>query len=183
MSLEREAWSEDHVQPTLVGLRADYPGYTDNELYAIWCRDHNLIPTDHEGKVLVEEWQAHATHDGRHVQDGGFRMSRPLYGRARKAVKGSSKPAVVRRKKSEIEAARAMPTSRRGGPSERALSLAVRYDEAADLLDGLRPHYHQLVRVRMQLQDFGPAILAELAMSDFEAAEMLRELKLHGSEG
>lgn len=183
MSVERQDWSEDRYKITLEGLRKDYPGYTDNELYAIWCRDYGLIPVDHEGKVMIDQWQAHATHDGRHVAEGGFRVSRPLYGRARKASKGNAKPAVIRRKKAEIEAARALPgTPSRGGPSERALSLAVRYDQAAALLDRVRPHYHEMVRSKMQLEDFGPAILAELAKSDFEAAEMLRELGLVGNE-
>lgn len=183
MSVERQDWSEDQYQSTLSNLRNDYPGYTDNELYAIWCRDFGLIPVDHEGKVMMDQWQAHAVHDGRHVAEDGFRVSRPLYGRARKAKKGTAKPAVVRRKKAEIEAARAMPGSpSRGGPSERALSLAVRYDQAADLLHRVRPHYHEMVRSKMQLADYGPAILTELAKSDFEAAEMLRELGLVNSE-
>jgi hypothetical protein len=175
---ERADWDQEQVASTLEALRADYPGYTDNELYAIWCRDRDLIPVDLEGKVLVEEWQAHATHDGRHVQYGGFRMSRPLFGRARKAVRGAAKPAVVRRKREEIEAAEAMKGTRRGGPSERALSLAIRYDEADALLEEARPTFHQAARLKARLAEFGPAILAELARADFDTAELLRELGL-----
>lgn len=176
-----EAWSENHVQETLHALREDYPNYTDNELYAIWCRDQSLIPIDHTGKVLIEEWQLHASHDGRHVLDEGFKISRPLYGRALKAEKGVAKASYKRRTKAEMNAERgSAPSGGRSGMSEQAMALAVRFDEAKSRLDAVRPQFRELEMFRMQMEDFGPAILQELGRGDMEAQEILARLDLLG---
>ncbi len=181
-----EAWSKDQVQATLSALREDYPNYTDNELYAIWCRDQGLIPVDHTGKVLMEEWQLHASHDGRHVLPEGFKVSRPLYGRALKAEKGVAKASYKRRTKAEMEESRGFsfssstPTVRRGGLSEQAMSIALRFDEAQRLLNSARPMFREMEMFRMRMKEFGPAVLGELAHSDMEAHEMLQRLGLLG---
>jgi len=182
-----ETWSEEHYSSTLTSLKEDYPGYTDNELYAIWCRDHNLIPTDHlDGKVLIDQWQIHATHDGRHVSADGFKISRPLYGRALKAAKGVSKPTYQRRKKAEILAERGMVNPNAGsfggaGISEQAMSLALRFDEAKRRVNEVREAYRQLEMFRIRMQEMGPAVIAELAASDMEAGELLESLGLLGN--
>lgn len=181
-----ETWSEEHYSSTLTNLRADYPGYTDNELYAIWCRDNGVIPTDNiDGKVLLDQWQIHATHDGRHVAEDGFKISRPLYGRALKAAKGVSKPTYQRRKKAEIVAEREATGNGFGfggsGVSEQGMSLALRFDEAKRKLNEVRESYRQLEMFRMRMQDMGPAVIAELASSDMEAGEMLESLGLLGN--
>ncbi|MGB0952496.1 MAG: hypothetical protein ACPG31_04685 [Planctomycetota bacterium] len=171
-----EAWSEDQVQDTLSALRANY---TDNELYAIWCRDQSLIPADHTGKVLMEEWQLHASHDGRHVIQDGFKVSRPLYGRALKAEKGVAKASYKRRTKAEMNADRSTPSSGGGsGISEQAMSLAVRFDQAKGMLDAVRPQFRELEMFRLRMEDFGPAILQELGRGDMEAQEILHRLGL-----
>ena len=66
-------------------LRKDYPGYTDNELYAIWCHVQGKIPVDAEGKVILDQWMIHAEEDGKYFDGGPFRVSRALSGRAKKA--------------------------------------------------------------------------------------------------
>jgi len=182
-----ETWSAENYSATLTSLREDYPGYTDNELYAIWCRDNNLIPLDNiDGKVLLDQWQIHATHDGRHVTADGFKVSRPLYGRALKAAKGVLKPTYKRRKKSEILAERGQVNPNAGsfggaGISEQAMSLALRFDEAKRKLNEMREPYRQLEMFRIRMHDMGKAIIAELAAGDMEAGEMLESLGLLGS--
>ncbi len=181
-----ETWSADNYSATLTSLRDDYPGYTDNELYAIWCRDGDLIPVDNiDGKVLLDQWQIHATHDGRHVCQDGFKVSRPLYGRALKAEKGVTKPTYQRRKKAEILAEREASGSGFGfggtGVSEQGMSLALRFDEAKRKLNEVREPYRQLEMFRMRMLDMGPAVLAELAAGDMEAGDMLESLGLLGN--
>lgn len=175
-----EAWAENQVQQTLSALREDYPNYTDNELYAIWCRDQQLIPIDHTGKVLIEEWQAHASHDGRFVLDEGFKVSRPLYGRALKAEKGVAKASYKRRTKAEMEAERNTGDAGGGGLSEQAMALAARFDEAKRMLDTVRPQFRDLEMFRLRMEDFGPAILQELGHGDMEAQEILQRSGLLG---
>jgi hypothetical protein len=173
-----EAWSKNQVEATLNALRADYPNYTDNELYAIWCRDQELIPVDHTGKVLMEEWQLHASHDGRNVLDEGFKVSRPLYGRALKAEKGVAKASYKRRTKAEIEAERQSPVEGDSGLSDAAMSLAVRFDRAKMMLDMVRPQFREMEMFRMRMADFSPAILQELARADEEAQEILHRFAM-----
>lgn len=175
-------WAEDNYVTTLLALREDYPGYTDNELYAIWCRDNNLIPLDPlDGKVLIDQWQIHATHDGRHVLQDGFKVSRPLYGRALKAEKGVQKPTYKRRTRAEVQADREASgsmSSARAGFSEQAKSLAARFDEAKRRLDGVREAYRQLEMFRMRMQEIGDSVMMELASTDMEAREILENLSL-----
>ncbi|MHC4824833.1 MAG: hypothetical protein ACYTEP_12605 [Planctomycetota bacterium] len=174
-----EAWSEDQFQDTLAALRGDYPNYTDNELYAIWCRDQDLIPVDPmDGKVLIDQWQIHAAHDGRHIGEEGFKVSRPLYGRALKAEKGMAKASYKRRTKKEMEGETDSGGGRFGGVSEQGMALALRFDEAKRQLDASREAFRQLEMLRMRLVEFSPAILAELARSDMEAQELLKQLGL-----
>lgn len=162
---------------TLATLREDYPNYTDNELYAIWCRDHDLIPVDPmDGKVLIDQWQIHAAHDGRHLSADGFKVSRPLYGRALKAEKGMAKASYKRRTKKEVEADEG--GGRFGGVSEQGMALALRFDEAKRHLDASREAFRRLEILRANLEDFSPAILAELSRSDREAQEMIQRLQL-----
>jgi hypothetical protein len=179
-----ETWSEEHYVSTLTALREDFPNYTDNELYAIWCRDHDLIPLDPlDGKVLIDQWQIHAAHDGRHVSEEGFKISRPLYGRALKAEKGVPKPTYTRRKKAEIEADRAGKggTPSRAGLSEQAMSLALRFDEARRRVDGVRESFRRMEMFRAEMEEAGPAIIGELAATDMETREMLERLGLYGN--
>lgn len=182
-----ETWSKDNCSSTITSLKEDYPGYTVNELYAIWCRDQNLIPTDNiDGKVLIDQWQIHATHDGRNVSEEGFKVSRPLYGRALKASKGVEKPTYQRRKKAEILADRGSFNPNAGnfggaGISEQAMSLALRFDEAKRKVNEVREAYRQLEMFRIHMQDMGKSVLMEIASSDMEAHEMLESLGLLNS--
>ena len=176
-----EAWSEDQFPGTLTALREDYPNYTDNELYAIWCRDHDLIPIDAmDGKVLIDQWQVHAAHDGRHFHADGFKVSRPLYGRALKAEKGTAKASYKRRTKKEMQSGSDESGGRFGGVSEQGMALALQFDEAKRRLDTARDAFRQLEMLRMHLEDYSPAILAELARADMESQEMLKQLGLLG---
>lgn len=182
-----ETWSKENCSSTLTSLEEDYPGYTVNELYAIWCRDHDLIPTDNiDGKVLIDQWQIHATHDGRNVSEEGFKVSRPLYGRALKASKGTEKPTYQRRKKAEILAERDSANPNAGsfggaGISEQAMSLALRFDEAKRKVNEVREAYRQLEMFRINMQGMGKSVLMEIAASDMEAHEMLESLGLFNS--
>ncbi|MFK5955295.1 MAG: hypothetical protein QM477_02505 [Planctomycetota bacterium] len=185
-----ETWSEENCSSTLKRLRNDYPNYTDNEHYAIWCHEQGLIPSDHTGKVLMEEWQLHASHDGRHALPEGFKVSRPLYGRALKAEKGVAKPSYKRRTKVEMEKTGSQPsTSYRGsgisraGLSDQAMALALRFDEARRRIDEARDAFRQLEMLRMRMEDFGPALLHELSRTDMEAHEMLSRLGLLSANG
>lgn len=179
-----ETWSEENHSSTLDRLRNDYPNYTDNEHYAIWCHEQNLIPSDHMGKVLMEEWQLHASHDGRHALPEGFKVSRPLYGRAMKAEKGVAKPSYKRRTKVEMSETESDSTSYRGsgisraGLSDQAMALGLRFDEARRRIDEARDAFRQLEMLRMRMEDFGPALLHELSRTDMEANEMLSRLGL-----
>lgn len=182
-----ETWSKENYSSTLTSLREDYLGYTDNELYAIWCRDQKLIPIDNiDGKVLLDQWQIHATHDGRHAKVDGFKVSRPLYGRALKAAKGTSKPTYVRRKKVEMQAVRGQQNPNAGsfggaGISEQAMSLASRFDEAKRKVNEVREPFRQLEMFRMRMQDMGKTVLAEIASTDMEAREIFDSLGLLGA--
>lgn len=187
-----ETWSEENYSSTLDRLRNDYPNYTDNEHYAIWCHEQGLIPSDHHGKVLMEEWQLHASHDGRHALPEGFKVSRPLYGRAMKAEKGVAKPSYKRRTKVEMADTPDDATAYRGSGisrsslSDQAMALGLRFDEARRRIDEARDAFRQLEMLRMRMEDFGPALLLELSRTDMEAHEMLARLGLlhpTGQEG
>lgn len=175
----RDAWSEQQSKTTLGQLRKDYPRYSDNELYAIWCHNHGLVPFDTRGKVDINQWEIHAGEDGRHVQSGGFKVSRPLYGRALRAQAGSSKPRQAARRSSGSREAAAEPAARPDGfVSPKALSLAKQYDSAARILNSLIEKQRESQRVAEQLIPFSQGVLLELAANSEEAAEALRHAGL-----
>lgn len=180
------AWNESNWRATLNQLRADFPKYSDNELYVIWCHQHSRVPLDRDGKVIMEQWQIHATVEGQHAQEGGFKVSRPLYGRALKARRGSSKPKQAPRgsRKAAAEAATALrpASSNPSAFSPRAAELARSYDRASTLIQSLldtRREYRDLVE---QFRDFPTGILIELASNNHEAGEALREASLVKNE-
>jgi hypothetical protein len=181
------AWNKENWQATLNQLRKDYPKYSDNELYVIWCHNHGRVPLDPNGKVIMEQWEIHASEDGRHLQPGGFKVSRPLYGRALKARKGASKPKQAPRgsRKAEAEAASGAPRPLSSNPSAfspRAAELARSYDRAALLIQTLiakRREYRALVD---QFRDFPAGALTELAAHNDEAGDVLREVGLLKNE-
>lgn len=178
------AWNKENWQATLFQLRKDYPRYSDNELYVIWCHNHGRVPLDQNGKVLMEQWEIHATVDGTHTPHGAFKVSRPLYGRALKARKGAPKPRQAPRgsRKAEAEVAKsAAPRSQSMNPSAfspRAAELARSYDRAAALVQTLlakRREYHGVID---EFHDFPAGVLTELAAHNEEAAGALREAGL-----
>lgn len=177
------AWNKDNWQTTLKQLRKDYPRYSDNELYVIWCHNLGRVPLDTNGNVLVEQWKIHATVDGHHVQDGGFKVSRPLYGRALKSKKGSPKPKQAPRgsRKAAAEAAASAPRPASSNPSAfspRAAELARSYDRAALLVQTLLAKRREYAEVRDQFRSFPDGVLTELAAHNEEAREALREAGL-----
>jgi hypothetical protein len=177
-----KAWSKDQADKTLRGLQADYPGYTDNELYAIWCHENGKIPLDAEGKLILEQWQIHAESDGAHVDGGPFRVSRALFGRARKARKGHAKPKTKRQlaagkpKSAAPAAAASLPPMTSNGLSPRALEFAQAYDQAAKLIDGIVLRRHEINDLAAELREVKESILEELAAASPETAELLREV-------
>lgn len=172
----RDAWSEEQSRNTLNQLRKDYPKYSDNELYAIWSNNHGLVPFDGRGKVVIEQWQMSATEDGKHVQPGGFKVSRPLYGRALRAQQGASKPRQAARRSRSEEAEPALRPDSFMSP--KALGLAKQYDSAARILHTLVEKQREVRRVAEQLQPFSKGVLIELAASSDEAAEALQQAGL-----
>lgn len=177
------AWNEDNWQSTLKSLRKDYPRYSDNELYVIWCHTLGRVPLDQNGKVIMEQWQIHASVDGQHVQDGGFKVSRPLYGRALKARKGNSKPKQAPRgsRKARAEAETGAPRATASNPSAfspRASELARNYDRAASLIQTLIAKRRDYREIMDQFRSFPDGVLTELAAHNEEAGEALREAGL-----
>ncbi|MBC8330186.1 MAG: hypothetical protein ISR76_07625 [Planctomycetes bacterium] len=172
-----DAWTEKQAPLTLRRLRADYPGYTDNELYAIWCVVHGKVPLDTNGKVILEQWKIHGEEDGSFLDQGPFKVSRALFGRAQKAQKGLPKP------KRKVRAPKA-PTAARpaagapGGPglSPRALEFAQAYDHAAKLIDGIILHRHEIDELRAELCEVKDSILEELAAASPETQQLLKEV-------
>ncbi len=180
-----QAWSSKQADKTLAGLRADYPGYTDNELYAIWCVKNGKVPLDADGKVLLDQWKIHAEQDAEHLDGGPFKVSRALFGRAQKAEKGVAKPKRKLRQAAGGGAAGAAPASGAAsasgaaaapGLSPRALEFAQQYDQAAKLIDSIVLHRHEIQELSEALGEVRPVILQELAAASPEAAELLKEL-------
>lgn len=172
----RDAWSEEQSLNTIKQLRKDYPRYSNNELYAIWSHTHGLVPLDGRGKVIIDQWQMHAEEDGKHVQPGGFKVSRPLYGRALRAQSGSSKPRqAARRSRKEENEPLAKPD---GFTSPKALALAKQYDSAARVLNTLIEKQRETARVVEQMAPFSQGVLIELASGSEEAAAALRQAGL-----
>lgn len=178
------AWNKENWQSTLFQLRKDYPRYSDNELYVIWCHNHGRVPLDQNGKVLMEQWEIHATVDGSHTPHGAFKVSRPLYGRALKARKGAPKPRQAPRgsRKAEAEAAgTSAPRSQSANPSAfspRAAELARSYDRATTLVQTLLAKQREYRAAIAALRDLPAGVLTELAAHNEEAADALREAEL-----
>jgi len=183
MPAAADAWSANQAPLTLRQLRADYPGYTDNELYAIWCVLHGKVPMDAAGKVDLEQWKIHGEQDGRHLELEAFKVSRALFGRGQKAKKGIPKPKSKRRAAGGKGAAAAAgvdtaPGSLAASPglSPRALEFAQQYDHAAKLIDAIVLHRHEIDELVAQLREVRPVILDELAAASPEAAGLLKEV-------
>ena len=160
------AWDERNGKATLKTLNADYPGYSTNELYAIWCHVHQRIPLDQEGRVIIEQWQIHAAVDGQHVQSDGFKVSRALFGRARKARKGQRKPKRVARTVQKEESPTVMSppqAGRREAFSQQAMEFAQHYDRALQLVPSLLAKRGEVARITEQVAEVPLSILMELA--------------------
>ena len=167
------AWTKAKSQETIEALRNSYPRYTDNELYAIWCREHGLIPLDSNQKVDLDTWRIHASQDGQHLRDGGFQVSRAIYGRALKAQEGMPKPRQNRRKRGEIESAHTELES--GNLSERALQLAKSYDRAAALVRQALAKRKEALEFAAQLRGLDPCIAIDLVTRYPEARGLMKE--------
>ena len=173
---QQDHWSKSRTESTLRQLRKDYPGYTTNELYAIWCHVNGEVPLDSEGKVIVEQWVQQGAEDGEHVDAGPFRVSRMLYGRALKAEEGVTKPP---RKKRQAKPEPAAPTPtlpRNGSLSPRATEFAQEYDHAAQLINAIVLHRHEINDLVAELKEARSVILNELAKADPETRELLVEV-------
>lgn len=173
---DSSAWSEANSKATLKQLRLDYPGYSVNELYAIWCNKHGRIPLDHNGKLILEQWQIHAATDGEHVQEGGFRVSPAFLGRARKAVPGKPKPKSAPRRR--VSAREPDLSSFRGAFSTQAEAFGRAYDRSVVMVPSLlaaREEYKVLLR---ELVDLPKGVLSELVSNMREAESLLREASL-----
>lgn len=172
-----DAWTENNWQRTLEGLRRDYPNYSDNELYVIWCHLHGRVPFDRGGKINIEQWQMHAEEDGKHTPTGLFKVSRPLYGRALKASPGRSKPKQAPRGSRQKEAAQREADAVPPGVimSQRAIELAKAFDQAGRALHALLDKRRETRSAAEQLRAFPKGVLVELAESDADAAAALRE--------
>ena len=172
-SPDPDSWSEKRAKSTLRQLRKDYPGYTTNELYAIWCHVNGEVPLDSDGKVLVEQWVRQGQEDGEHAEDGPFRVSRMLYGRALKAEKGLHKPPRKKPQAKLLPAPAAPTIARNGNLSPRALEFAQDYDQAAKLINAIVLHRHEINDLIEELKGIKPLILAELAAVSPETKELL----------
>ena len=174
---QKDAWSKSRTESTLRQLKKDYPGYTTNELYAIWCHVNGEVPLNGGGKVLVEQWIRQGLEDGEHSEDGPFRVSPMLYGRALKAEKGVAKPP---RKKGQArpESVAPAPTERRNGTlSPRAMEFAQEYDQAARAINAIVLHRHEINDLVAGLRETKPLILQELAGASPETRELLVEVR------
>lgn len=160
LQLDSSAWSEANSKATLKKLRLDYPGYSVNELYAIWCHANRKTPVDRDGKLLLEQWQIHATVDGQHIQDGGFKVSHALFGRAKKAERGMAKPPRAPR---TTKSSRTPPTSDSTKAfSPEAVEFAQAYDRAVALLPSLLEQRRAFQDILKQLRECPAGILALL---------------------
>lgn len=172
-----DAWTEKNWRKTLDVLRRDYPKYSDNELYVIWCHVNGRVPFDRNGKINVEQWQMHAEEDGKHTPTGFFKVSRPLWGRALKAAPGRAKPKQAPRgskqRAAEAEEVEAAPVGKL--MSQRAIELAKAYDHASRILVLLLDKRREARTIAEQLRALPKGVLVELAADGGEAADALRE--------
>lgn len=172
-STQTNPWSQEEWKATLTQLRLDYPGYSDNELYVIWCHVNGHVPFDKNGKINQEQWQIHAEEDGQHTPAGSFKVSRPLYGRALKAVAGQPKPKnAARGSKKKGHVIREQPID--PFTSSKALQFAKSFDSASRILATLIEKQREAQQVAEQLRQFPKGVLMELAGESEEAKEVLR---------
>ncbi|HEX9792846.1 MAG TPA: hypothetical protein VGC54_02585 [Planctomycetota bacterium] len=169
------AWSKTNSQKTLQELRKNYPRYTDNELYAIWCRDHGLLPLDANEKLDLDLWRIHAGQDGQHVVDGGFRISRAIYGRALKSKAGTGKPKQAPRgSKKEAPVGRNSGfLSENGELSPRALEIARTYDRANALMSEALNKRAAALELVSKLKGMDRCVLIDLASRGSEVRDLL----------
>ena len=168
-------WTRSESARTLEELRKSYPGYTDNELYAIWCKENGRIPVDGDGKVDLDQWRLHAAEDGQHLHDGGFRVSRALYGRALKAREGVAKPKQGPRQPRSAGGDNGGTPNDDGCLSQKALGLAKGYDKARSILRQAENKYREALEWMKHLHDVDPLALAFLSKSSPTACLLLRE--------
>ncbi len=160
------------MNQTLADLKQDFPRYTDNELYAIWCHQHGLIPIDSEGKLNLEQWKIHASQDGEFFQEGGFRVSRALYGRALKAQKGKPKPPRQVKKKKEL--APIFPDAPAQPPD---ITFARDYHRAATTIYTILEKRAEVTALLRSLEDLDNRIVADLCDNDPRVAAVLHEAR------
>ena len=132
-------WNKSTAEKTLDKLRKDYPGYTENEIYGIWCANNQVIPLDSRGKLDLAKWQGMAGEDGKFIKDGGFGVSRAIYGRANKAQKGVAK--AKGKPRGQAAAAGAVGGGRQprdSGLSRTALEFAKKYDDAGRAVEAIQ---------------------------------------------
>ena len=164
-------WSKTNTPKTLQELRTSYPKYSDNELYVIWCKINGHIPLDKDEMIDQAQWQIHADEDGQFTPRGRFKVSRPLYGRALKAVPGRAKPKNAARgskKRKEAPATRLDPFM-----SAHALAFAAQFDTASAILENLITTDVDIRVAVDQLRRFPRAILTLLAQDNAEAQAVL----------
>ncbi len=174
------AWSAENCQETLAELRSQYPRYTDNELYAIWCHLNGRIPKDEDGKLMLDTWRMHAAEDGRHVQEGGFSVTPAMYGRALKAQPGVPKPRQQTRRKEEAPAPEPAAARPRGAArlSDRALAWAREFDRVTAQVEELARLQEQMDQVLDRLHGCRRSILEDLAEERPEVRPLLEEAGL-----
>ena len=169
-------WSKENTQATLQQLREDYPRYSDNELYVIWCKITGHIPFDKHGKIDQAMWEIHAVEDGQFTPAGNFKVSRPLYGRALKAKLGKAKPKNAargsRRQKEEA------PPRLDPFMSKYAMAFAADYDRASKTLELFLTQRREISQAVDQLRRFPRGLLAILAEESQEAREALERHEL-----
>lgn len=169
-------WSKENSQETLQQLRSSYPKYSDNELYVIWCKTTGHVPFDKSGKIDQDLWQIHATEDGQFIREGGFKVSRPLYGRALKAVSGKAKPknaARGSRRQKEEPALRLDPFT-----SAHEMKFATEFDRASRILDELLSTHREIQLAVDQLQNFPRGLLTILGEEGAAAREVMERQNL-----
>lgn len=171
-STHANPWSKGNSKETLQQLRSNYPRYSDNELYVIWCKLTGHIPFDKKGKIDQAQWEIHAAEDGQFTPGGSFKVSRPLYGRALKAVPGKAKPTNAargsKRRKEEL-APRMDPFT-----SAHAAAFAAQYDTASTILEELLATDADIRLAVEQLRKFPRGLLALLAEDDADAQSTLK---------
>ena len=173
---QQDHWSKSRTESTLRQLRKDYPGYTANELYAIWCHENGEVPLDGDGKVLVDQWVKQGQEDGEYAESGPFRVSRMLYGRALKAEKGVAKPPRKKREAKPTPVSVAPPTTRSTDLSPRAMEFAQEYDHAAKVINAIVLHRHEINDLVAELKETKSLILQELAGASSETRELLERV-------